>query len=167
MAVEIAGIWICVKTNILIQRPFVPHYLPIYLLYELSNPFLDMHRFISWTGNAGGLAESINGILLIVVFTLCRPIWGTYQMSWMISDELNALSISQAFDGGVFNPGPLSTSSNQMEARYVAKPAPLWLIAAHLVCGVVLLGLNYWWFWLILNKARKAFGIGKVDKKGT
>jgi hypothetical protein len=150
------------------QRPFVPHYLSIYLLYELSNPFLDIHRFLSWTGHAGGVLESINGIALLVVFTLCRPVWGTYQMYWMLSDELNALHVSRAWTtagrvggrGDLFDPGPLSTadaaSGLELE-RYAPAAAPLWLVSMHLLSGVVLLGLNYWWFGLIVKKAARAF----------
>jgi len=147
-------------------RPFVTHYLPIFLIYELSTQFLDMHRFIEWTGNGGSRIHTINGIILIVVFFLCRPVWGTYQTWWMFHDEWAALKVSSSVP---FAPGYLLSATGKstlgqtnVDHAYVPEPTPFWLISLHLTCGFVLLFLNYYWSVLLMRKAARAF----VPKKG-
>jgi len=86
----------------------------------------------------------------------------------MISDELNALNTSRvwSYSGSAsFNPGPLSVGNFTDEVNYPIEPVPIWLVAVHLTCGVVLLGLNYWWFGLIIRKAFKAFDVKKEKTK--
>ena len=60
------------------QRPFCYFWAPVFLLYELSSPFLNIHWFCDKVGLTGSTVQAVNGALLTSSFFGCRIIWGIY-----------------------------------------------------------------------------------------
>ncbi|CCE28339.1 uncharacterized protein CPUR_01814 [Claviceps purpurea 20.1] len=60
-------------------RPFVNYYGCIFILWELSTPFLNIHWFMDKLDMTGSQAQLYNGFLLLFTFFSCRLVYGTYQ----------------------------------------------------------------------------------------
>lgn len=69
-----------------IEWEFIHYYSAIFLLFEISTPFLD----IRWVGlkfkNLNGTVELINNIILILIFFFIRICWGWYQVGRLAID---------------------------------------------------------------------------------
>lgn len=93
-----------------------------FLLWEMSTPFVHFRWFLYKIGKSGTKLYLYNGILMMVVFGLCRICWGGYLgMKFFMSS---------------------------MEPQDIVSPITLWVLRA--IC-VALNGLNWHWFRLMVK----------------
>lgn len=172
-----------VNLTSLSQRPFVNYYAPVFVLYELSSPFLNIHWFCDKLEMTGGLVQLINGIFLLISFAGCRLVYGTYASYTVLSDIYKAVQLGKTAP----NTPPLALSpfalnattlfSSPTEALQVVSYAPktpyipTWLWMSYLVSNVILNLLNWYWFGKMIETIRKRFdppfgtrGTSKKDK---
>jgi hypothetical protein len=115
---------------------------PAAFLYEFSNIFLDIHRFLLKLRMEGTRIQIVNGIALFVAFFLCRILWGTYLTAWFYRDIVSAAGGQEG-----------------------VQKVPPWLLGMHAVSATVLQTLNYVWFGKIGRLVyRKLYGRGKGSK---
>lgn len=72
-------------------KPYIQYYAPIFLLFELSNPFLNIRWFSTkyFKGTKNKLLlifQLINNLLLLLVFFFARICWGWYQIGKLLYD---------------------------------------------------------------------------------
>lgn len=164
-----------------IQRPFCNYYGPVFILYELSSPFLNVHWFCDKLNLTGSKLQWYNGMLLLFTFFCCRLVWGTYQSAhvyydvWQIlkidlADVLhsgtelpitskNAANLFSVRDGGLCL-GDRSCVAAQSEVmKFVDQKShvPWWIVAVYLVSNVTLNALNWYWFGKMIETVRKRF----------
>ncbi|SMR50512.1 unnamed protein product [Zymoseptoria tritici ST99CH_1E4] len=154
-------------------RPFIYFYAPVFLLYELSSPFLNIHWFCDKLKLTGSIYQAINGAFLTFTFFACRIIWGNISSVYVFQDVYK----------GVFrgNTTPLSKPHHLADvpvSSYTAKDLlaiyndeqgqrfafagqerfiPLWLGAIYLASNIVLNSLNIWWFGKMVQTIRSRF----------
>lgn len=110
------------------QRPFVNYYAPVFILYELSSPFLNIHWFCDKLGLTGSRLQLYNGILLIGTFFACRLVWGTYSSVRVFSDIFGSLHTTSTSLSAARNlttspfPPPHSSASLSSAAAGAAPP---------------------------------------------
>ena len=138
-----------------------------FVLYELSTPFLNVHWFLDKINMTGSRIQLYNGILLIATIGLCRLVWGVYQSFWMYRDVCTALQTPDnvgilAYDmirsvcGRSPNPTPEVFDSSD------GPIVPIWLAFAYLGSNTMLSGLNFYWFWLMIEAVSKRFRAPKT-----
>lgn len=93
-----------------------------YLLWELSTPFMHLRWVLYKIGKANTALYKYNALAGILIFFLCRVVWGNGLSLWFWVDSFRALKTPQGAD--------LSMPS-------------IWF---YRLCTVVLNGLNAWWF---------------------
>ncbi|KAG0316839.1 hypothetical protein BGZ99_006642 [Dissophora globulifera] len=119
-------------------RPFLQYYGNVFLMYEMSTPFLNAHWFMDKMGMTGSLLQLINGIILLTVFFFARIVFGFY-MSY--DTYLNVLPVSAQ--------------------------VPLHLMVIYSVANVVLNTLNIYWFFKMIESLVKRFQPSKgKDSQG-
>lgn len=72
------------------------YYGPIFLFFELSTPFLNLHWFATHlpAGFVPEIVQAINGVLLLSTFFGARILWGFYSVGklaselWVVLDKL-------------------------------------------------------------------------------
>ncbi|KAK4569373.1 hypothetical protein LTR86_003136 [Recurvomyces mirabilis] len=149
-------------------RPFCYFWAPVFLLYELSSPFLNIHWFCDKIGLTGSTIQAVNGAVLTFSFFGCRIVWGIYNSFNTFHD------IYSAYTAGHAN-APLLTSDSNMrtsvsgdmgiyydngrqESAFMGEQyLPLWLPAIYLASNLVLNALNIWWFYKMVATIRKRF----------
>ncbi|KAG5994950.1 hypothetical protein E4U52_000544 [Claviceps spartinae] len=129
-------------------RPFVNYYGCIFILWELSTPFLNIHWFMDKLDMTGSQAQLYNGFLLLFTFFSCRLVYGTYQSVRVFSD------IWAAIDN---KPSVLSLNSAAMRFANERSTVPLWLGAIYLASNLTLNGLNFYWFIKMVKAVCKRF----------
>ncbi|KAJ1966153.1 hypothetical protein IWQ62_002496 [Dispira parvispora] len=67
-------------------RPFLNAYGPIFLMFEMSTPFLNIHWFMDKLGLTGSVYQMVNGVLLLVAFFLSRLVFGIYWAGYFYLD---------------------------------------------------------------------------------
>lgn len=148
------------------------YYAPIFILYELSSPFLNIHWFCDKLSLTGSSIQLYNGICLILTFAGCRLVWGTYQSVRVFHDIYTAWAATADPAAPI---QPLSSDPGIADRlRYVTGPGaqhvPLWLPAAYLTANLVLNTLNWVWFSKMIATIRARFepplGTKKVEKDG-
>ena len=167
------------KLTCFVQRPFCNYYGPVFILYELSTPFLNVHWFCDKLNMTGGKLQWYNGMILLSVFFGCRLIWGTYQSLRVYQDvwhtmHLNLQSgpvlreIRESTHSSIFVPrdgqlclGEKSCVSAHAEVMKFTglqtQAIPLWLAMVYLTCNMVLNALNFYWFGKMIETVRKRF----------
>jgi hypothetical protein len=145
------------------QRPFVNYYAPIFILFELSSPFLNIHWFCDKLNLSGSIYQLINGFCLLGTFFCCRLLWGTY----------NSVLVFRDIFGVYANPPPSAPvdliaaealSGEKMIAHpFAGKEVPLWLAVVYLGSNLTLNGLNYYWFLRMIQTVSARF---KTPAKG-
>ncbi|RAL09913.1 TLC domain-containing protein [Aspergillus homomorphus CBS 101889] len=162
-------------------RPFVNFYSPVFILYELSSPFLNIHWFLDKVNMTGSKLQWYNGMLLLFTFFSCRLVWGTWQSVAVYKDMWYALNqtwdatavataLNQPIDitAQVFQnrDGSLcglneACAQAQLElskyANYTAAGTPTWLVLTYVISNVVLNFLNYFWFSKMVETVLKRF----------
>lgn len=152
-------------------RPFLNYYSPVFILYELSTPFLNVHWFFDKLNMTGSRAQLYNGITLLITFFSCRLIWGTYQSAVVYSDMWKAVhhvpDAAYLLKNAIAANGTLAADPNLNTMAFVtdAAPIPVWLAGVYVVSNVVLNTLNWFWFVKMIAAVRKRFETPKEGKK--
>lgn len=141
------------------QRPFLNYYSPIFILWELSSPFLNIHWFFDKLGMTGSRAQLYNGLVLIATFFSCRLVWGTYQSVLVYRDIWpgihqgpNVLAVGEA-DAASFP----ARYADTMQFVTTSAAVPLWLAAIYVGSNLTLNSLNFYWFVKMIEAVRKRF----------
>ncbi|KAI1435033.1 TLC domain-containing protein [Xylaria sp. CBS 124048] len=137
-------------------RPFVNYYSTVFILWELSSPFLNIHWFCDKLGLTGSRLQLYNGLVLIATFFSCRLVWGTYQSSLVYRDLMAGLNAT---------PDVLTTDKLDLPARYAesmrfvnaSTTLPTWLAAIYIGSNLTLNSLNFYWFFKMIEAVRKRF----------
>ena len=150
-------------------RPFVNHYCPTFVLYELSSPFLNIHWFLDKCGMTGTRLQLYNGLLLLGTFFGARLLWGTYQSLRVYQDVWAAIHFDSAdpnMDHAVMVQGWRNgTVGKDADMRFVTGDSvPAWLAGVYLGSNVVLNSLNYYWFGAMVRAVRKRFEPKKKEE---
>ncbi|KAF9585883.1 hypothetical protein BGW38_000236 [Lunasporangiospora selenospora] len=109
-------------------RPFLMYYGSVFLMFELSTPFLNIHWFMDKTGLTGTFFQLVNGIILLAVFLCARIIFGVY-MSYQ-----TYISVTAVID-----------------------QVPTHLLVVYGVANIVLNTLNLYWFYKMIESLVKRF----------
>ncbi|TRX98182.1 hypothetical protein FHL15_000827 [Xylaria flabelliformis] len=140
-------------------RPFVNYYSTVFILWELSSPFLNIHWFFDKLGMTGSRAQLYNGLVLIATFFSCRLVWGTYQ-SVLIYRDLWA-GINQGPDFlAASKAGALDVPARYAESMQFVTAStslPTWLAAVYVGSNLTLNSLNFYWFFKMIEAVRKRF----------
>jgi hypothetical protein len=147
------------------QRPFLHYYSPVFILYELSTPFLNIHWFFDKLGMTGTKPQLYNGIVLLITFASCRLVYGTIQSVNVYMDMFRATQSSP--DAGYLaashrNSTMADPNHNIMAFATKAEPIPYWLAGIYVASNVVLNSLNWHWFFKMIAAVRKRFEPAKV-----
>lgn len=72
-------------------KPYIQYYAPVFLLFELSNPFLNLRWFSTkyFKGSKNRVLlflQLLNNLLLLMMFFFARICWGWYQMGKLCYD---------------------------------------------------------------------------------
>ncbi|KAJ6141449.1 hypothetical protein N7470_009839 [Penicillium chermesinum] len=159
-------------------RPFVNYYAPVFILYELSTPFLNIHWFLDKVNMTGSRAQWYNGMLLLSVFFSCRLIWGTWQSAVVYGDMWNALQQTWSANTAHALEGPVDISANVFTdagalcidetcaranaeiskfKEFTTGGVPTWLVVTYVASNLILNFLNYVWFYKMVETVRKRF----------
>ncbi|RDA90420.1 hypothetical protein CP533_6964 [Ophiocordyceps camponoti-saundersi (nom. inval.)] len=132
-------------------RPFVNYYGCVFILWEVSTPFLNIHWFMDKTDMTGSRAQLYNGYLLLFTFFSCRLVYGTYQSVLAFRDIWAAVNVNP---DAVFRHSAVMTFANDESA------VPYWLAAIYLASNLTLNSLNFYWFIMMVKAVRKRFRPG-------
>ncbi|RKP10316.1 TLC domain-containing protein [Thamnocephalis sphaerospora] len=125
---------VCFSVFIFCFRPFVMYFGAVYLMFELSTPFLNVHWFMDKVGMTGSIWQAINGAFLIGAFFLARIAFGVW------------------------------TSFEFMSELYRASDrVPAIVIAVYAVCNVAMNLLNMYWFRAMVSTVLRRFQKPEVD----
>ncbi|KAI9326719.1 TLC domain-containing protein [Obelidium mucronatum] len=112
-------------------KPFIMYYGAVFIMYELSTPFLNIHWMCDKLGRTGSMVQLVNGIILLIVFFVARIVVGLY-----FSVELYVAMY------------------NEFEK------IPLHLVIAYSSLNLVLNALNIFWFYKMVDSVRRRFAPG-------
>lgn len=160
-------------------RPFLNFYGPVFILYELSSPFLNIHWFLDKVNMTGGRAQWYNGMLLLFMFFSCRLVWGTWQSVVVYRDMWYALQQTRAasssmlqqpvnINAHVFHPvrdGSMCLDETCARANaeitrfaeHTAAGVPTWLVVTYVTSNLILNFLNFYWFSKMVDTVLKRF----------
>lgn len=132
----------------------------MFILYELSTPFLNIHWFFDKLNMTGTKPQLYNGILLLFTFASCRLVYGTIQSIFVYIDMYRATQSSP--DAGYLaashgNSTLTDPNHNIMAFAIDAEPIPYWLAGIYVLSNVVLNSLNWHWFFKMIAAVRKRF----------
>ncbi|KAF4122385.1 TLC domain [Geosmithia morbida] len=129
-------------------RPLVNYYSCIFILWELSTPFLNIHWFMDKVNMTGSSAQLYNGIMLLSTFFTCRIVFGTYNSYRVMGDMLRAVFST---------PGLHKSESPFMAFADYEFTVPVWAALAYLGSNLTLNSLNFYWFVKMVSAVRKRF----------
>lgn len=151
----------------------------MFILYELSSPFLNVHWFCDKLNLTGSSLQWYNGMILLFTFFACRLVWGTYQSARVYMDVWQflhmdaaaviaegqavtskaAANIFGARDGGLClgDRGCVAAQAEVMKFVGPNNSVPYWLIAIYVVSNMTLNCLNWYWFAKMIETVRKRF----------
>lgn len=132
----------------LAQRPLLNYYGCVFILWELSTPFLNIHWFMDKVNMTGTTAQLYNGLVLLFTFFSCRLVYGSYQTIRVFSDLWSAVNV---------HPSPAKLNSTIMAFATEDSTVPMWLGLAYLASNVTLNSLNFYWFFMMIKAVRKRF----------
>lgn len=71
-------------------KPYIQYYAPVFLMFELSNPFLNLRwfglKYLPTENRVCSIALLINNLLLLIFFFSARIAWGWYQIGKLTWD---------------------------------------------------------------------------------
>lgn len=140
-----------------LQRPFVNYYATVFILWELSTPFLNVHWFMDKVDMTGSRAQLYNGIMLLATFFSCRLVYGTYSSFRVFHDIWSSVNANPS-------PSKLEFSSTMVFANKEST-VPVWLGATYLLSNLTLNSLNFYWFFMMIKAVRKRFEPSAVPSK--
>lgn len=131
----------------------------MFILYELSTPFLNMHWFFDKLGMTGTKPQLYNGIALIVTFFSARLIWGVGQSACVWYDMYRAFYVGPNVEFMSVTPADEKLPGTEDIMMYAkeAGPLPLWLVVVYLASNIVLNTLNVIWLGKMIKAIRKRF----------
>ncbi|KAJ5157442.1 uncharacterized protein N7482_008542 [Penicillium canariense] len=160
-------------------RPFLNYYAPVFILYELSSPFLNIHWFLDKVNMTGSRAQWWNGMLLLSVFFCCRLVWGTWQSIVVYKDMWYALQQTWSASSSSPLQAPTDINAHVFELRdgamcvdetcaranaeisrfkeYTVGGVPTWLVLTYVTSNLILNFLNYFWFSKMVDTVLKRF----------
>lgn len=151
------------------QRPFIYFSAPIFLLYELSSPFLNIHWFCDKLNLTGSIYQAINGLFLVLTFFSCRIVWGIYSSTWVFHDMFHLVRTGHSDFVLRVPSGQLKTYSTN-ELLRIARDregqstafnyehfTPVWIPIVYLLSNLVLNSLNIFWFGKMIQTIRTRF----------
>ena len=151
------------------KRPFLNYYSNVFILYELSTPFLNIHWFFDKLNMTGSRGQFYNGIALLSTFFSCRLIWGTYQSAIVYVDMWKAVHTapSPEYIAAAFSDPTTAydVNKNLMFFSRDADTLPLWLAGTYIASNIVLNTLNWYWFFKMVSAVRKRFEPPKAGEK--
>lgn len=165
----------------LLQRPFTAPYAPVFILYELSSPFLNIHWALDKLDMTGSNTQLVNGVFLMSSFFGSRLVWGVWKSYCVFSDVFRAIAFQETPAGKAWLKATslaqptagasikdLSASAEVM--RYVnGKEIPYWYAITYLGSNAILTLLNIYWFGQMIKTIRKRFeppfGTKQIGKK--
>lgn len=120
----------------------------VFILWELSTPFLNIHWFFDKVNMTGSKAQLYNGILLLFTFFSARLIYGTFQSFYVFNDMWAAV-----------NAHPTKTFSESLVMQYATSEStvPTWLAVSYLASNITLNTLNFYWFIMMIRAVLKRF----------
>lgn len=132
----------------------------MFILYELSTPFLNIHWFFDKLNMTGTKPQLYNGIALLFTFASCRLVYGTIQSVFVYIDMYRATQSSP--DAGYLaashaNSTLTDPNHNIMAFAIGAEPVPYWLAGIYVVANITLNSLNWHWFFKMIAAVRKRF----------
>lgn len=130
------------------QRPLVNYYSSIFILWELSTPFLNVHWFMDKVNLTGTKAQLYNGILLLFSFFTARLVFGTYHSYCVMGDLWRAMNETPSFE---------KLSSTAMAFVSEDTTVPIWAALSYLGSNLTLNFLNFYWFFKMIAAVRKRF----------
>ena len=117
----------CFTVYFLSFHPIFQYYGGVFLMYELSTPFLNVHWFCDKLGLTGSRLQIVNGLILVCVFFSARIVYGYYQSA------LFFMNIAARFS-----------------------EIPLYLIAVYTSANILLNILNAFWLYkMIVSVSRR------------
>lgn len=125
-------------------RQLCIHYVPHFLLFELSTPFLNLNWFASHLpeGTIPFSVQKINGLFLLSTFFFSRIVWGFVQAYFAFSDMF-------------------------LGAVTYERTHPIWADGGILLSNVALNTLNVYWFYKMLRLAKRALATGSGSAQKT
>ena len=154
-----------------------------FMLYELSNPFVNLHWFLDKVGMTGSRLQFYNGMILLFCFFSCRLVWGTYQSASIYQDMWKARShyesTSEIYYKNVENgtltarigPASLNTKPfrNDMMQFAGEEDCPLWIALVYWGSTIILDSLNFYWFGKMIDAVRRRFqpSLKEAEKEGS
>lgn len=163
------------------QRPFLNYYGPVFILYELSSPALNIHWFMDKLHLTGSIYQLINGVVLITTFFSCRLVWGSINSVFVFRDIWKAMNEGHIIGDDYAGLKHGLAQSQQPPVAGSSPPAydimqyagdrnlPAWLALSYLASNIVLNMLNYYWFGKMIETLRKRFdpplGTKGLDEK--
>lgn len=170
-----------------LQRPFINYYAPVFILYELSSPFLNIHWFLDKVNMTGSRAQWYNGMILLTVFFCCRLVWGTWQSALVYKDMWYALQQTWSASASplqtpvnvnaqIFLPargGSICIDETCVRANaeisrfkdFTAEGVPTWLVVTYVTSNLILNFLNYFWFSKMVETVLKRFRGPSIEEK--
>ncbi|KAG9288487.1 hypothetical protein G9A89_015693 [Geosiphon pyriformis] len=118
----------CFGVYLFAFRPFLNYYGAVFLMFELSTPFLNIHWFMDKLGYTGSIFQLINGVVLIFVFLSVRLVFGLY-MSY------------QTF----------------LSVKAVISQVPIYIRVIYSVANITLHILNLYWFTRMISAMKRRF----------
>lgn len=72
------------------MKPYLQYYAPVFLMFELSNPFLNIRwyglKFFPSDNKISEIILLLNNLILMLIFFFVRVLWGWYQTYMLITD---------------------------------------------------------------------------------
>jgi hypothetical protein len=144
----------------------VNYYAPVFVLYELSTPFLNIHWFCDKVNATGGKVQLINGVILLITFAGSRLVYGSYASFQVNYDMYKAIQLSKVLKDtpplalsqfAKLATSPLDASAEVIRFGPANAHIPTWLWASYFVSNTILNLLNWFWFGKMIETIRKRF----------
>lgn len=124
------------------------YYSSIFILWELSTPFLNVHWFMDKVNMTGTKAQLYNGILLLFSFFTARLVFGTYHSYCVMVDLWRAMNTTPTFEKLTFNAMAFVNEDTTV---------PVWAALSYLSSNLTLNFLNFYWFFKMVAAVQKRF----------
>lgn len=114
------------------------------------------------------MTQLVNGIFLLSSFFCCRLLWGTYQSVQVFTDVFHLYfsppSETHPTADELVHQDPLAHGAI-VPHPFAGKMVPLWLAIIYLGSNLILNGLNYFWFFRMIQTVSARFTTPKQTKQ--
>ncbi|GAA5868570.1 hypothetical protein JCM8547_003190 [Rhodosporidiobolus lusitaniae] len=128
----------CFTAFLFTLKPFMLWCGPNFLIWELSTIFLNAHWLIDKLKMTGSKAQLINGLLLVSTYISARLLFGTY----------NSYKLWRLL---------LPSASDYSSKAQLARETQMWIRLLYLALNILMNGLNFFWFRLMILALLKRF----------